>query len=257
MVGVVVHHAAAALNRVMNIETSIFSSGIPITVGFTVRDVCRSLRELGAGDFEQVCLDFMNAGGIEIIDAKELVGIYGESLALSSHTSRLFLPRFSLSFPFLSSALFSYFLLASASLLICHITTGAHSEESKGVAAAFDDSFSAKSGKTPWLCGHFSSKAVAAIVRASNAAPREGEHSFLFWSTKSLVQPRGSEDEWKRFLHLARESPKLLDWALKGGEQVSKLRPARVSLGPNICIHCKQENIKLTEMPLSLGLVAN
>ena len=204
VVGVTVHHAFALLSRATSFHLSQpFGLAMPLTLGFTVRDVCRCLRELGAGDFEQACLDFIDSGGVQIIDNAELVGKYG-----------------------------------------------AHSEESKGVAAAFDDTFSCPSAKVPWLCGHFSSKAVAAIVRASAAAGAssgddKAAPSFLLWSTKSLVQPRGEEDEWKRFLDLARDSPKLLDWARKGGEQASKLRPAAVRVADGDTEEARQAYRKL------------
>ena len=204
-----VHHGFAKMNRAISIETSVYTSSIPVTIGFTVRDVCRSLRDLGAGDFEAAALDFIEAGGLEVVDDAELIGQYGVLLCSRA----------------------ACFFAREIHAIQCNSQPGAHSEESKRVASAFDESCEVQSGKIPWLCGHFTGKAVAAIVRESaRARAKVGTvtPSYLFWSTKSLVQPRGKVDEWERFLELVRNSPAMLRWASKGGKQASVLRPGRV-----------------------------
>eukprot|EP00943_MAST-04B_sp_MAST-4B-sp1_P007537 g7537.t1 len=80
-------------------------------------------------------------------------------------------------------------------------TYGGHSEISKNVAVQYDsmnDSIEDKSGKVQkplWLCGHFTAKAFTHMIAELK---KDQTKNFIFWQTKSAVQPRGPEDEWQK-----------------------------------------------------------
>jgi len=109
-------------------------------------------------------------------------------------------------------------------------TYGAHSNVSQESAHLYEEHGSVTDAAghacTPlWLCGHFTAKAFAVLLRrlreeasAREAAPGAAFHhsSLLLWHTKSAVQPQGPVDEWQRFLHLAAESGSLFKWAMDG-----------------------------------------
>lgn len=110
---------------------------------------------------------------------------------------------------------------------------GAHSDMSRACAKLFDDTASIEpttgdakmAPPKPWLCGHFCAKAFAAMCD-DLLKPEHAGKNMLFWQTKSLVQPRGPEDEWARVRAMP---PAVKAWANKGAAE-SLLRPGRVDL---------------------------
>lgn len=94
---------------------------------------------------------------------------------------------------------------------------GGHSEISKEVAALYDSHgkiFDANGNPASplWLCGHFTSKPFAVMMKeAEKGGSKKGV--FLFWQTKSAVQPLGNSNEWKKMKQLPE---KVQVWASKG-----------------------------------------
>merc|ERR1712187_94778 len=82
----------------------------------------------------------------------------------------------------------------------------------------YDTSAQGPSHAAPlWLCGHFTAKSFAlllSLLGEDRSLPRK---RFLFWQTKSSVQPLGSIDEWSEFEKHRRLSKTLVDWAVVGG----------------------------------------
>lgn len=83
-----------------------------------------------------------------------------------------------------------------------------------------------------WLCGHFASKSFAALVRKIRQE-KKGEgfvhRDIIFWQTKSVVQPRGDDDEFKKLQSVARSSKPVRQW-VQDGANYSALRPGEVDL---------------------------
>lgn len=107
---------------------------------------------------------------------------------------------------------------------------GAHSEPSRAAARLFEESsvLSTPDGATPpglWLCGHFTAKALAAMCDDLVQPDAAGKHMVL-WQTKSLVQPRGREDEWQKLQRMPRG---VQAWATQGHAE-SVLRPGSVNV---------------------------
>jgi len=105
---------------------------------------------------------------------------------------------------------------------------GAHSAVSKAAAAEFDAGARVVDGAgeaapTPWMCGHFCAKALAALLEELDATGAPAAPSLL-WQTKSLVQPRGERDEWEA---LAAMPSSVRRWAAEGEAQ-SALRPGSI-----------------------------
>lgn len=107
---------------------------------------------------------------------------------------------------------------------------GIHSEPSRACARLFDSSatISDLDGETApglWLCGHFTAKAMAVMCDDLLKVENTGK-DMVFWQTKSIVQPRGSEDEWQQMQQMP---PAVKAWAQKGHAE-SKKRPGKVDL---------------------------
>ena len=105
---------------------------------------------------------------------------------------------------------------------------GGHSKISKDTASQYDkfgDSIRDHKGiaqKPLWLCGHFAAKAFAQMTIELQ---KDRSKKYIFWQTKSAVQPRGTKDEWK---HLKNMPDSVLRWANKG-EAHSILRQGKVN----------------------------
>ena len=105
---------------------------------------------------------------------------------------------------------------------------GGHSKISKDTASQyekFDDSIWDHKGvaqKPLWLCGHFAAKAFAQMIIELQ---RDRSKKYIFWQTKSAIQPRGPKDEWG---HLKNMPNSVLRWANKG-EAHSVLRQGKVN----------------------------
>jgi hypothetical protein len=110
-------------------------------------------------------------------------------------------------------------------------TYGVHSDASRACARLFDDSSTVtdlSTGETAsglWLCGHFTAKAMAVMCDDLLKDGNEGKN-MLFWQTKSLVQPRGREDEWKRM----QQMPSAVQQWAQQGQAESTVRPGKVDL---------------------------
>eukprot|EP00928_Gymnodinium_smaydae_P088938 TRINITY_DN7296_c0_g3_i1.p1 TRINITY_DN7296_c0_g3~~TRINITY_DN7296_c0_g3_i1.p1 ORF type:complete len:538 (+),score=109.77 TRINITY_DN7296_c0_g3_i1:48-1616(+) len=98
---------------------------------------------------------------------------------------------------------------------------GAHSALSLAAAEAY--AASARAEEPPdaphlWLCGHFTGKSFALLLRrlSEDAAAAEPKR-YLFWQTKSAVQPLGPLDEWKAFEDQRRQNKEMAKWAVVGG----------------------------------------
>merc|ERR1712232_1502820 len=96
---------------------------------------------------------------------------------------------------------------------------GAHSDASREAKVIYDAGARVEHPKgVPhlWLCGHFSGKSFALLLkllRKDQQRPKD----FLFWQTKSAVQPLGPKDEWSRLAEDCRKNRKLREWAVVGG----------------------------------------
>eukprot|EP00510_Aplanochytrium_minuta_P005638 CAMPEP_0184006254 /NCGR_PEP_ID=MMETSP0954-20121128/567_1 /TAXON_ID=627963 /ORGANISM="Aplanochytrium sp, Strain PBS07" /LENGTH=425 /DNA_ID=CAMNT_0026284735 /DNA_START=101 /DNA_END=1378 /DNA_ORIENTATION=- len=106
---------------------------------------------------------------------------------------------------------------------------GAHSERSRAAANLFDKNgklmdMDGKEKESMWLCGHFSAKSYAIMIDDMLKDENEGKN-FLFWETKSAVQPLGPENEWEKLL---KEPEVVQKWA-SNGKAESSLRPGKVN----------------------------
>lgn len=92
---------------------------------------------------------------------------------------------------------------------------GAHSAESSAAFAAYRERVQ---GPAPglWLCGHFTAKSFALLLRHLERDGAE-DKKLLFWSTKSVVQPRGAHDEWAAFEAESKSNRALRQYAVVGG----------------------------------------
>jgi len=98
---------------------------------------------------------------------------------------------------------------------------GDHSKRSKEVSLAYDVSgktFAASGKQGPALA-----KAAARMFEDLQLEANAGKH-YLLWQTKTAVQPRGPEDEWRRLLAM---DATVLKWANLGKAE-SSLRPGKV-----------------------------
>lgn len=96
---------------------------------------------------------------------------------------------------------------------------GAHSAASKAAKARYDESVSPPPGAPHlWLCGHFSAKSFALLLKLLDKEPQQGERRrLLFWQTKSSVQPKGGQDEWSAWQDMCRTNKPLAKWGVVGG----------------------------------------
>lgn len=109
---------------------------------------------------------------------------------------------------------------------------GVHSAISRETAKMFDESITVTTvdgGSTErpgvWLDGHFCAKAFHSLATDLQKPENLGKNMML-WQTKSVVQPRGSEDEWTRM----KQMPQVVqEWANKGKAE-SVLRPGAVNV---------------------------
>ena len=107
---------------------------------------------------------------------------------------------------------------------------GGHSVLSREAASRYDSHgkvFDASGNETRplWLCGHFTSKAFAVMMKKAEKW-KETKGVFLFWQTKSAVQPLGTADEWGKLKIMP---GKIKAWANKGKAE-SSLRVGRVNV---------------------------
>jgi len=97
---------------------------------------------------------------------------------------------------------------------------GAHSRASRDAKTFYDALVQPPPGeKGLWLCGHFTAKSFALLLRLLKEEQTSGHSKkhFLFWQTKSLVQPLGPKDEWEAFQEQCTSSSALEQWAVVGG----------------------------------------
>eukprot|EP00944_MAST-04C_sp_MAST-4C-sp1_P007978 g7978.t1 len=105
---------------------------------------------------------------------------------------------------------------------------GGHSKISKDTASQYDrfgDSIRDHKGvaqKPLWLCGHFAAKAFAQMTIELQ---KDRSKKYIFWQTKSAVQPRGTKDEWKYFKNMP---DSVRRWANKGDAH-SILRQGKIN----------------------------
>jgi len=97
---------------------------------------------------------------------------------------------------------------------------GAHSKTSRAAKEAYDRTADGPDGAPAmWLCGHFSAKSFALLLkllREDDAAGRP-RRRLVFWQTKSAVQPRGNSDEWQALVDQCRKASGLRKWLVVGG----------------------------------------
>lgn len=108
---------------------------------------------------------------------------------------------------------------------------GAHSDVSRAAACSFDQTgvlLDGEGGEAPglWLCGHFTAKAFAAMCKDLRAPEATPGKTMLLWQTKSVVQPRGGQDEWRKMLRMPAA---VRAWAQQG-TAASQVRPGKVDL---------------------------
>ena len=106
---------------------------------------------------------------------------------------------------------------------------GGHSDRSRQLSKNYDQTGSIRdpNGKEAphlWLCGHFCAKAFEMMVKEWKKSNDNEKGNFLFWQTKSNVQPLGEEDEWARFMKMP---DKIKTWADQGKAE-SELRPGKI-----------------------------
>jgi len=100
---------------------------------------------------------------------------------------------------------------------------GAHSKASRIAKETYDASAQVEAplgASHLWLCGHFSAKPFALLLRliAQDVAACGGDKKMLFWQTKSAVQPLGPMNEWDAFKEMREASRALAKWAVVGGK---------------------------------------
>ena len=204
--GVPIHHAAAFAQRHMNFYTSAWATSIPLTIRHTIQVTCKELMHLGGPDLLADALKMMeDSNQVRLITDTDIVGTYGAHSTLSILASKEY----------------------DRNGILIDIHTGQERDDQL------------------WLCGHFTGKAFAAMRRdyivyqkEHQNKPSSGEAEapvYLFWQTKSNVQPRGNmDDEWSEFLNLP---PAVQKWGDQGKSH-SHLRQGVVNTkdtkhGPN------------------------
>ena len=108
---------------------------------------------------------------------------------------------------------------------------GGHSDRSRNISQKYDETGVIRDPASPakeashlWLCGHFCAKAFEMMVQEWQLSGEDESKNFLFWQTKSNVQPKGDEDEWIRF----QDMPDTVKaWGDKGKAE-SRLRPGKI-----------------------------
>ena len=108
---------------------------------------------------------------------------------------------------------------------------GGHSDRSRALSQRYDETgvirdpgSPAKEASHLWLCGHFCAKAFEMMIQEWQFSGEDENKNFLFWQTKSNVQPKGEEDEWLRF----QDMPEVVKtWGDKGKAE-SILRPGKI-----------------------------
>ena len=147
---------------------------MPLTITHSVKEACRALKRLGGPDIESEAMEFIKTS-VEIRSDATIVGEYG------GHTEKT---------------------RAAAKLY-----------DARGVMT---DYVSGQETKKLWLCGHFASKAFLPLLNDLEAAEVSEDHDgrkYMFWMTKSAVQPRASEDEWSKMGHA---NAAVKEWANTG-----------------------------------------
>lgn len=194
--GVAIHHQMALGIRAFDMMRIDLARLVPLSPVYGIEQVSDFIVKCGGEDYKADCLSFLRSSSVEFIADAEMVEIYGTHSKMSSAAAKLY--------------------------------------EEKG--AVFDEN--GKKATDLWLCGHFASKSFAAIVRkirqekaAAGIPETENVHrNIIFWQTKSVVQPRGSENEFKKLQTIAHDSKAMREWVQNGKAYSTKLRPGEVDL---------------------------
>jgi 1-aminocyclopropane-1-carboxylate deaminase/D-cysteine desulfhydrase-like pyridoxal-dependent ACC family enzyme len=175
--GVPIHHTSAAGQRGVGVLTAWWATKIPLTIRHTINIASEELARLG---------------GPELLD---------DALAMVDDGEK------------------QVRLIADADIVG---TYGGHSDVSLVASNEYDETgvvVDVETGEEQlplWLCGHFTSKAFAAMRRDFVRATKAGREPSvcLFWQTKSQVQPRGEDEtEWQQFLALPTA---VVKWGARG-----------------------------------------
>lgn len=189
-----IHHGMAAGVRTVDIFRRGVSRYVPLSPMYGIENVGNFIVSCGGEDYREDSLAFLRSS-VEFIADAEMVETYGAHSKMSLKAAKLY--------------------------------------EEKGVVR---DAKGAKA-EDLWLCGHFTSKTFSAIVRkirqekaaAGHKASDLVHRDIIFWQTKSVVQPRGNDDEFKKLQELARNSSTLREW-VQQGESCSTVRQGEVDL---------------------------
>ena len=189
-----IHHAAAGAVRNLDIMRSGVSRYVPLSPMYGIENVGDFIVQCGGEDYREDCLAFLKSS-VEFIADAEMVETYGAHSKMSLKASKLY--------------------------------------EEKGVVR---DSNGEKA-QDLWLCGHFTSKTFSALVRKIRQEKAAAGHKqsdlvhrdIIFWQTKSIVQPRGNEDEFKKLQEVAKNSKPIREW-VEQGEAYSTKRQGEVDL---------------------------
>ena len=189
IVGCNVQHQISFLDRALNFHVNPLFGFMPLTITHTVKEACRALKQLGGPDIESEAMEFIKTS-VEIRSDAAVVGRYG-----------------------------------------------GHSEKSRAAAKLYDargvvtDYVTGQEKEKLWLCGHFAAKAFQPLLSDLREAEVVEDHdgkgfkSYMFWMTKSAVQPRGNVNEWNKMMQA---NDVVKEWADKGKAE-SIHRPGRVS----------------------------
>jgi 1-aminocyclopropane-1-carboxylate deaminase/D-cysteine desulfhydrase-like pyridoxal-dependent ACC family enzyme len=179
--GVIIHHGAAAGQRATGVLTAWWAKYIPLTIRHTLHATAGVLSNLGGPDLLNDALFMVDNGGVRIIDAADLVGVYGGHSDVSLLASKEY----------------------EKSGEISDVSTGKIQEQLWLCGHFAGKAFSAM--RRDFLHD---------IELQSLEGMRAPLPVCLFWQTKSRVQPRGEVDtEWDKFLNLPESVQK---WGREG-----------------------------------------
>lgn len=187
-----IHHAMAKGIEKLDIFRGSIAAYVPLSPVFGINRVCEFIVDCGGPDYTQDCLSFLK-NKVEFIADAPLIGTYG-----------------------------------------------IHSDVSRSAAKLFEEKGSVLKGgermSDLWLCGHFTAKPFAALLRMiEREKERDGyagefvHRDFVFWQTKSAVQPKGKENEFRKIQKIAKSSKEVHNWVQEGAAE-SVLRPGKVDL---------------------------
>jgi len=190
IVGCNVHDQISFLDRSFNFHVNPIFGFMPLTITHTVKAACRALKQLGGPDIESEAMEFIKTS-VEIRSDATVVGKYGGHSELTRAAANLY--------------------------------------DARGVMT---DYVTGQETKKLWLCGHFASKAFQPLLSDLHAAEVVEDHDgresklYMFWMTKSAVQPRGNVNEWSK---MVQANDIVKEWANKGKAE-SIHRRGRVSI---------------------------